>query len=112
MSLFPNPQGSLGFPQPLTEKYRPKRIADFIGLADQKRIYQVKLVRVVDSVTGWTVSVDHNKVLSFGSERMSLDGAKAVALSYVPNGEQYTLEIDTPQGVRFSGPFVREAYDG
>jgi len=38
MSLFPDPQGALGFPQPLCEKYRPRRIADFIGLAENKRI--------------------------------------------------------------------------
>lgn len=37
MSLFPTPQGSLEFPQPLYEKYRPRRIADFIGLTDIKQ---------------------------------------------------------------------------
>jgi replication factor C small subunit len=38
MSLFPAPQFSLGFPQPLSEKYRPRRIADFIGLDKPKKI--------------------------------------------------------------------------
>ncbi len=38
MSLFPAPQFSLGFPQPLAEKYRPRRIVDFIGLDKPKRI--------------------------------------------------------------------------
>lgn len=38
MSLFPTPQGSLAFPQPLTEKYRPRTLADFVGLDEQKRI--------------------------------------------------------------------------
>ncbi len=38
MSLFPAPQFSLGFPQPLSEKYRPRRIQDFIGLDKPKRI--------------------------------------------------------------------------
>src|SRR6266446_128813 len=38
MSLIPTPQSSLAFPQPLAEKYRPRRIADFIGLDKPKRI--------------------------------------------------------------------------
>ncbi len=32
------PQEALGFPTPLTEKYRPRRIADFAGLEKQRRI--------------------------------------------------------------------------
>lgn len=38
MSLFPTPQGSLAFPQPLSEKYRPKTIETFIGLEKQRKI--------------------------------------------------------------------------
>ena len=38
MSLFPEPQGSLGFPQPLAEKYRPRTIESFIGLDKQRKI--------------------------------------------------------------------------
>lgn len=38
VSLFPDPQPSLEFPQPLAEKYRPRRIADFVGLDKQKTI--------------------------------------------------------------------------
>ena len=38
MSLFPESQADLNFPQPLSEKYRPTRIADFIGLDKQKKI--------------------------------------------------------------------------
>ena len=32
------PQPTLGFPTPLTEKYRPRRIADFAGLEKQRKI--------------------------------------------------------------------------
>ena len=38
MSLFPVAQSSLGFPQPLAEKYRPRKIADFIGLDKQRKV--------------------------------------------------------------------------
>ena len=38
MSLFPTPQSSLGFPQPLAERYRPRRIEDFIGLEKQRKV--------------------------------------------------------------------------
>ena len=38
MSLFPSPQSSLAFPQALCEKYRPRKIAEFIGLDKPKRI--------------------------------------------------------------------------
>jgi replication-associated recombination protein RarA len=38
MSLFPTPQSTLDFPMPLSEKYRPKTIAEFIGLEKQKKI--------------------------------------------------------------------------
>lgn len=38
MSLFPVAQSTLDFPQPLSEKYRPHAIADFIGLDKQKKI--------------------------------------------------------------------------
>ena len=31
-------QGELGFPQPLSEKYRPQSIAQFIGLEKQKKV--------------------------------------------------------------------------
>jgi hypothetical protein len=36
--LFPEEQPSLGFPQPLAEKYRPKSIGEFIGLEKQKKV--------------------------------------------------------------------------
>lgn len=38
MTLFPDAQGSLGFPTPLSEKYRPRTVAEFIGLEKQKKI--------------------------------------------------------------------------
>jgi replication-associated recombination protein RarA len=38
MSLFADPQGALGFPQPLAEKYRPRLISDFIGLEKQRKV--------------------------------------------------------------------------
>lgn len=38
MSLFPVAQSTLGFPQPLAEKYRPRLIADFIGLEKQRKV--------------------------------------------------------------------------
>lgn len=38
MSLFQSAQSSLGFPLPLCEKYRPRAIADFIGLDKQRKI--------------------------------------------------------------------------
>ena len=37
-SLFAVPQGSLGFPKPLTEEFKPARIAEFCGLEKQKHI--------------------------------------------------------------------------
>lgn len=40
-------QSSLAFPQPLSEKYRPKRIEEFIGLEKQKRILTAFLRRPV-----------------------------------------------------------------
>ena len=36
--LFPEEQGALGFPQPLSEKYRPRKIDDFIGLEKQRKV--------------------------------------------------------------------------
>jgi len=38
MSLFQTPQASLSFPVPLAEKYRPRTIADFIGLEKQRKV--------------------------------------------------------------------------
>ena len=38
MSLFPTPQSSLDFPQPLAERYRPRKVADFIGLEKQRKV--------------------------------------------------------------------------
>ena len=37
-SLFAAPQGSLGLPKPLTEEFKPVRIAQFCGLEKQKQI--------------------------------------------------------------------------
>ena len=38
-SLFPREeQSGFGFPAPLTEKYRPQRVADFIGIHDAKQV--------------------------------------------------------------------------
>lgn len=47
MSLFPTPQSSLDFPQPLSEKYRPKTLSEFIGLEKQKRILSAFVRRPV-----------------------------------------------------------------
>jgi replication-associated recombination protein RarA len=38
MSLFPSDQAGLAFPLPLAEKYRPRRIAEFIGLSKERKI--------------------------------------------------------------------------
>lgn len=38
MSLFVDVQSSLGFPQPLSEKYRPRTITAFVGLEKQKKV--------------------------------------------------------------------------
>lgn len=37
MSMFES-QSALGFPQPLSEKYRPRKINDFIGLVKERKI--------------------------------------------------------------------------
>jgi len=37
-NLFPEAQANLAFPQPLAEKYRPRTIADFIGLEKQRKV--------------------------------------------------------------------------
>jgi putative ATPase len=38
MSLFPEQQGGFDYPMPLSERYRPRRINDFIGLAKERKI--------------------------------------------------------------------------
>jgi replication-associated recombination protein RarA len=38
MSLFPLPQTSLAFPQPLAERYRPRKVSEFIGLEKQRKV--------------------------------------------------------------------------
>jgi replication-associated recombination protein RarA len=38
MSLFADSQSSLNFPTSLSEKYRPRRISDFIGLEKQRKV--------------------------------------------------------------------------
>jgi DNA polymerase III gamma/tau subunit len=38
VSLFPVAQSSLAYPLPLAEKYRPRKIADFIGLEKQRKV--------------------------------------------------------------------------
>jgi len=38
---------------------------------------------------------------------LTIDGAKELALRAVPSGAEYILTVDTPHGVKFSGPFVR-----
>lgn len=38
MSLFPTDQPNLDFPMPLSEKYRPRKVTDFIGLDKPKKI--------------------------------------------------------------------------
>jgi replication-associated recombination protein RarA len=38
VSLFADSQSSLNFPASLSEKYRPRRIADFIGLEKQRKV--------------------------------------------------------------------------
>jgi replication-associated recombination protein RarA len=50
--LFPElsaPQSLLAFPQTLTDKYRPTRIADFAGLAEPKRILSRFALNPIDS---------------------------------------------------------------
>jgi replication-associated recombination protein RarA len=37
-TLFAEPQAALGFPKPLTEEFKPVRIAEFVGLEKQKKI--------------------------------------------------------------------------
>jgi replication-associated recombination protein RarA len=38
MELFASQQGDLSYPQPLAEKYRPRAIADFIGLEKERKV--------------------------------------------------------------------------
>jgi replication-associated recombination protein RarA len=38
MTLFSASQNSFGFPMPLAEKYRPKRIMEFIGLGKERKV--------------------------------------------------------------------------
>jgi hypothetical protein len=38
---------SLDFPQPLTEKYRPERIADFVGITEAKATAQAIISRPI-----------------------------------------------------------------
>ena len=47
MSLFPDAQSALSFPQPLAEKYRPRKIADFIGLEKQRKVLAAFAARPV-----------------------------------------------------------------
>ena len=42
--LFPDEQGSLGFPVPLAERYRPRTLAGFIGLEKQKKVQSTLLI--------------------------------------------------------------------
>jgi len=45
VSLFPDPQSNLAFPQPLAEKYRPRKVAEFIGLDKQRKVLGAFLAR-------------------------------------------------------------------
>lgn len=47
LSLFPTPQTSLGFPVALSEKYRPRRISEFIGLDKQRKVLSAFAARPV-----------------------------------------------------------------
>jgi replication-associated recombination protein RarA len=38
MSLFPEQQEKIDFPLPLAEKYRPRKIEDFIGLPNERKV--------------------------------------------------------------------------
>ena len=49
MSLFPDSQTTLDYPQPLSEKYRPRRIQDFIGLAKERKILSNFIARPRDA---------------------------------------------------------------
>lgn len=49
MGLFPADQSGLDFPVPLSEKYRPRHIADFIGLEKEKRVLTAFRRRPMDS---------------------------------------------------------------
>jgi DNA polymerase-3 subunit gamma/tau len=49
MGLFPTEQGGLDFPVPLSEKYRPRLIKDFLGLAKEKKILAAFCRRPMDS---------------------------------------------------------------
>jgi replication-associated recombination protein RarA len=42
-------QSKIDFPQPLTERYRPKRVADFIGLIKPKKIMEAFVHRPFDA---------------------------------------------------------------
>ncbi len=47
MNLFLSAQSALAFPQPLSEKYRPRTIAEFIGLEKQRKILSAFALRPV-----------------------------------------------------------------
>lgn len=92
-------------------------------------IYHVKVTRV-ERCTLWEVyNRESRELLAWGDETeilqrrgdanswethrrtpksfLTIDGAKELALRAVPSGAEYILTIDTPKGVRFSGPFVK-----
>ncbi len=78
-------------------------------------IYHVKVTRVARS-TQWEVyDRDKRELLAWGDERhqlapnlfLTIAGAKELALRAVPSGSEYIVTIDTPKGVKFSGPFVK-----
>jgi hypothetical protein len=77
--------------------------------------YHVKITRV-ERCTQWEVyDRDERELLAWGDERqlgtpnlfLTIAGAKELALRSVPSGAEYILTIDTPKGVKFSGPFVK-----
>lgn len=49
MQLFPDPQANLDYPLPLSEKYRPRRIRDFIGLTKERKILSAFVSRPRDA---------------------------------------------------------------
>jgi hypothetical protein len=97
--------------------------------ARPRKTYHVKVTRV-ERYTLWEVyDRESRELLCWGDETevlerrgdanswqtrrrtpktfLTIDGAKELALRAVPSGAEYILTIDTPGGIKFTGPFVK-----
>ena len=90
MSLFPDSQGALGFPQPLSEKYRPKTLAEFIGLEKQKKVLQAFVRRPVSCAWMFLGSSGVGKTTA----ALALASELNAELHHIPSQKCNVAEID------------------